>query len=50
MLSIEDTHEGEKIDPFIEELKYPVRVELLKPQARNVEDTVCMALNVDSAL
>lgn len=43
-------HEDEKIDRFLQGLKYNIRVEVLKSQADTFDACARIALNVDSAL
>ena len=50
VLMIADMHEGEKLDKFVEGLKYNVRVEVLKSGCNQFEECARMALNVDSAI
>lgn len=50
ILMIGEMHEGEKIDRFVDGLKYHVRVEVLKSNFPSFEECACMVLNVDSAM
>lgn len=50
ILAIPGMSEGEKLDRFIEGLKYPVRVEVLKTHSDSFEECARIALNVDSAI
>lgn len=49
-LMIGDMNDGEKVDRFVDGLKYQVRVEVLKTNCGTFEDCARVALNVDSAL
>lgn len=49
-LMINDMSEGEKVDRFVDGLKYKVRVELLKLNCSSFEECARVALNVDSAI
>lgn len=50
VLSIEDIHDGEKIDRFIKGLRYTGWIEVLKSQAKHFEDTFRMVINVDRTI
>lgn len=50
ILMIGDMHEGEKVDRFVDGLKYNVRVEVLKTNCSSFEECARLALNVDSAI
>lgn len=49
-LMINDVSEGEKVDRFVDGLKYNVRVELLEMNCVSFEESARIALNVDSAI
>lgn len=49
-LQIGDMNEGEKVDRFVEGLKFNVRVEVLKTNSNSFEECARIALNVDSAI
>lgn len=50
ILMIGDMNEGEKVDRFVDGLKYNVRVEVLKSNCNSFEECARLALNVDSEL
>lgn len=50
ILMIGNTNEGEKLDRFIDGLKYQVKVEVLKANCESFEDCARVALNIDSAI
>lgn len=50
MLMIDDINESEKVDRFINGLKYFVKVEVLKNSVSSFEECAQMALNIDSAI
>ena len=49
-LAITEMNEEEKVDRFVQGLKPQVRLEVLKSNARTMNDASRIALNVDSAL
>lgn len=50
ILTIPGMHEDEKIDRFLEGLKYNIRVEVLKAQVNTFDECARVALNIYSAL
>lgn len=50
VLTINDMNDGEKMDRFVEGLKYSVKVEVLKSGCNSFEDCARIALNIDSAI
>lgn len=47
---IVDINEGEKVDRFVDGLKFNVRVEVLKTNCTSFEECARIALNIDSAI
>ena len=50
ILTIPDMSEGEKLDRFTDELKYDIRVELLKSSAKSFDEVAQIALRIDDAV
>lgn len=50
ILMIGDINEAEKVDRFVDGLKFNVRVEVLKTNSNSFEECARIALNVDSAI
>lgn len=50
ILTINGMRDDEKIDHFIQRLKYNVRVEVLKAQSASFEECVRVSLKIDSAI
>lgn len=50
VLMIGDISEGEKIDRFVEGLKYNVKIEVMKSSVNSFEESARIALNIDSAI
>lgn len=50
ILMIGDMNDGEKVDRFVDGLKYNVRVEVLKTNCNSFEECARVALNIESAI
>lgn len=50
ILLIGDINEGEKLNRFVDGLKYNVKVEIMKTNYNSFEQCARMALNIDSAI